>query len=739
MADYYLQMRTISESVQQPTLLRILVSVPSAQFVEALTANTSYFHTWQFGSAMVLAATFLAVRLLRSVVLVRPWPHWAMVAARAVLLVWILGLGVNIILNVGSLVNSGGGLWTVLSTRLRPDAPAIEEAMPSTALGTSTLTSSSLSHPYSSYSTKSFAGASASASAAAAPSPTSDLDLDDSPVWARTLADSFFLDIIVYEAIVRCYILLYPRLDGQAPRYHHGSLDGDFLWAAVLYMHYAVDLLPLMLLKWLQMASLLSHLAANMAVDNPRWELILAAAPRAVHWVRLLHLVWSIVLGHGAPWLLWVPNLMVLGAAVLFNFGVGAGMALSTRAAEVELHALAQSSNGLSNLNRDEHSRVHHGEPHASGSRYGVFGSAGARAMQQPSFVKATSPTMSISQHNDLTLQSARADALYQQFLDFDSPLEGIDSEDYEDQLWESDRMGEECPSCDGLSNSSRGESGDGRDSDNGGDGDEMQTDTSSNDISTNEINELLSDAYAGSNPTEVCDAMDESYLCPGRVFTRQMRYAVLHNQPNERRRGRGDAAASLSHRALGVRRRSSSGETHTVSYRTLWSRDSSSSRDDSDMGLRRAGSTPPSVLHTFSSPFFPSKSQIASSSSSSSASIVPSPTTAGARQIMSGAASAMRGVAARADRFHRVLASHAPVARMVDRIILSRQRENQRRNDIGLKCVVCTTRIRDIILQPCNHLCICEDCKTTMGQQNIGRCPVCSKEVAGTVKIFWS
>ncbi|KAJ1341963.1 hypothetical protein BSLG_003463 [Batrachochytrium salamandrivorans] len=514
------------------------------------------------------------------------------------------GARVNIILNVGSLVNSGGGLWTVLSTRLRPDAPAIEEAMPSTALGTSTLTSSSLSHPYSSYSTKSFAGASASASAAAAPSPTSDLDLDDSPVWARTLADSFFLDIIVYEAIVRCYILLYPRLDGQAPRYHHGSLDGDFLWAAVLYMHYAVDLLPLMLLKWLQMASLLSHLAANMAVDNPRWELILAAAPRCALGATpascLEHCAW--------PW-----------------------------AAEVELHALAQSSNGLSNLNRDEHSRVHHGEPHASGSRYGVFGSAGARAMQQPSFVKATSPTMSISQHNDLTLQSARADALYQQFLDFDSPLEGIDSEDYEDQLWESDRMGEECPSCDGLSNSSRGESGDGRDSDNGGDGDEMQTDTSSNDISTNEINELLSDAYAGSNPTEVCDAMDESYLCPGRVFTRQMRYAVLHNQPNERRRGRGDAAASLSHRALGVRRRSSSGETHTVSYRTLWSRDSSSSRDDSDMGLRRAGSTPPSVLHTFSSPFFPSKSQIASSSSSSSASIVPSPTTAGARQIMSG------------------------------------------------------------------------------------------------------
>lgn len=56
----------------------------------------------------------------------------------------------------------------------------------------------------------------------------------------------------------------------------------------------------------------------------------------------------------------------------------------------------------------------------------------------------------------------------------------------------------------------------------------------------------------------------------------------------------------------------------------------------------------------------------------------------------------------------------------------MSRQERRQRVRDRDLRedqlCVVCKTNAREIILLPCGHVCICEDCSTSINNN----CPIC-------------
>lgn len=48
-------------------------------------------------------------------------------------------------------------------------------------------------------------------------------------------------------------------------------------------------------------------------------------------------------------------------------------------------------------------------------------------------------------------------------------------------------------------------------------------------------------------------------------------------------------------------------------------------------------------------------------------------------------------------------------------------------------ECVVCLTEPCTIAVEPCNHLCLCEDCATTLGSaqdRNMRKCPVCRSEL---------
>ncbi|KAL2911820.1 hypothetical protein HK105_208670 [Polyrhizophydium stewartii] len=768
-------MRTVRETVRQPSLLspaRIYraagavadaamraVGLLGSRPADSSTCGSpggegpaggdswsSFFATWQFVCSLAIATLFFVVRLVRSLSQGgRPWPRAAVVAARVALLVWIVGLLINILLNMGSLLNSGGGVLAVV-TQSATSAPAAAPPKPHPSRDppiVAEAVATAVSNAAAVVASVASAAASAAASAVvgmAAPtgSPTPEFasegsasfvvaadridafDSDELPGWARILADSFFVDILAYEIIMRIYLLLYPSPNGRAPPYHHGSIDGDFLWAAVLHYSASIDLLPFVLFKWLQMAALLCHLASNMIVDDPGWKRMFDGIPRVVHWMRRTHLLWCIFMGRGAPWLLWVPDAILLVAAMLFYIGVETGLEMSPR--------LVGHDGDLPLDDIDD--AMGDGIQVATGNARGVL------AMREPSDALATSPAMAAAQRNQLPT-AAQAEKLYHDFLTFSAALgsqagggqarradsAGDDDadEDFDDTPWLSENS-DAAAADDEPTQRHRGlrrrrsprrraraaEGGSSGEqasvsSSQAGDAGRSDDDADEDDVPIEEINDLLKDAYAAAGRSDTDSALDESYLCPDRIFTRQMRRAVLSGAPALPTAGGPQAAGA------GTRRRASLPPHLTLSAQSL--------------PLAASGSPPGSPA----------------SASGSGTGRPGSPARATAGAHAQRLASAVRDVAARAERFRRVLASHAPVARLVDALLARRRADNQRRNERVLKCVVCRAAMRDIILRPCNHLCLCDGCKTAMGQRGLGRCPVCSREVEGTVKIFWS
>lgn len=47
-------------------------------------------------------------------------------------------------------------------------------------------------------------------------------------------------------------------------------------------------------------------------------------------------------------------------------------------------------------------------------------------------------------------------------------------------------------------------------------------------------------------------------------------------------------------------------------------------------------------------------------------------------------------------------------------------------------ECIVCCAKPKNILLQPCNHVCACKECASKLSS-----CPVCRKAVTSKVKIF--
>ncbi|KAI9209431.1 uncharacterized protein BJ171DRAFT_577047 [Polychytrium aggregatum] len=75
----------------------------------------------------------------------------------------------------------------------------------------------------------------------------------------------------------------------------------------------------------------------------------------------------------------------------------------------------------------------------------------------------------------------------------------------------------------------------------------------------------------------------------------------------------------------------------------------------------------------------------------------------------------------------------------MVDDVILTRKLRSRAVNEWNWNCIICRDRMRTVILLPCNHLCICEDCRADMAQRGLYRCPLDNRKIEGTMKIFWS
>lgn len=69
-------------------------------------------------------------------------------------------------------------------------------------------------------------------------------------------------------------------------------------------------------------------------------------------------------------------------------------------------------------------------------------------------------------------------------------------------------------------------------------------------------------------------------------------------------------------------------------------------------------------------------------------------------------------------------------VTTMMD-ALLRMQRELFERNRLAVSCVVCLDKQKTILLQPCNHLCLCENCEATMTT-----CPLCRQRIERKVKV---
>ena len=50
---------------------------------------------------------------------------------------------------------------------------------------------------------------------------------------------------------------------------------------------------------------------------------------------------------------------------------------------------------------------------------------------------------------------------------------------------------------------------------------------------------------------------------------------------------------------------------------------------------------------------------------------------------------------------------------------------------DAWARCVVCFETPREVVLRPCNHACVCSDCR-----RKLGRCPICRKRIESSISL---
>jgi len=61
---------------------------------------------------------------------------------------------------------------------------------------------------------------------------------------------------------------------------------------------------------------------------------------------------------------------------------------------------------------------------------------------------------------------------------------------------------------------------------------------------------------------------------------------------------------------------------------------------------------------------------------------------------------------------------------------------EQQAAEDPQNECVVCMDSIRDSLLVPCHHLCVCSTCADTL-KEDQGICPVCRQNIIGVIRVY--
>ena len=64
----------------------------------------------------------------------------------------------------------------------------------------------------------------------------------------------------------------------------------------------------------------------------------------------------------------------------------------------------------------------------------------------------------------------------------------------------------------------------------------------------------------------------------------------------------------------------------------------------------------------------------------------------------------------------------------------LLKQLEREREEKL---CVICTDRVKNVILLPCRHFCLCNDCVSTLAYNREVACPICRRKVYEHLRIY--
>ena len=60
-------------------------------------------------------------------------------------------------------------------------------------------------------------------------------------------------------------------------------------------------------------------------------------------------------------------------------------------------------------------------------------------------------------------------------------------------------------------------------------------------------------------------------------------------------------------------------------------------------------------------------------------------------------------------------------------------------RNELGQQkeqrlCIICQEKEKSVVLLPCRHLCLCDDCAS---HEDLQQCPLCRKPIAHRISVF--
>ena len=67
---------------------------------------------------------------------------------------------------------------------------------------------------------------------------------------------------------------------------------------------------------------------------------------------------------------------------------------------------------------------------------------------------------------------------------------------------------------------------------------------------------------------------------------------------------------------------------------------------------------------------------------------------------------------------------------------VISNKKEKSIQEEENKKCIICYSGDREMILKPCNHICVCQNCCKRIIQDS-NKCPFCQNRIIESERIY--